>query len=784
MPQIILSAQGIAETSPDQALRNAGFTVVQAAAGDILPLASEKRPTLILLPLPLPLADSFDLCRRLKADPRTAAIPVLHFSHGDFYPQSLDSGADGYVPADVPPESLAAVIRALIRSSASARLQVEPALRESEKIYRAIGESIDYGVWICTPDGRNTYVSDSFLRLVGLTQEQFSGLEWRDALRPDDVEPTLAAWQECVRTQGRWDMEHRVRGADGTWHDILSRGAPVRDERGEVLCFAGINLDISRLKRVEESLRESERRVYARVAELEAIMDAAPAAIFIAHDPGCRHISGNRMAYNLLRAQPGANLSKSGPDDTRLDHCRFVRDGLEIQPAHLPVQVAASTGQAVRNCEIEAVFEDGASLNLLGDAVPMLDENGRSRGAVGVLLDITERERAHQRLRQAQKLESLGLLAGGLAHDFNNLLVGVIGNASLAHGMLPPLHPVADLLTRIIKAGEQAAALTRQMLAYAGKGGSAVEPVNLSEVASEVTELVQPSIPNKVTLHFHLDPAIPPIPADRGQLHQVFMNLLLNAAEAIGNDAGSIQVKTGILEIDELYIRGIPNLTGADLHPGAYVYLEMRDTGCGMDEETMAKIFDPFFSTKFTGRGLGLAAVSGILRKHHAAIRVGSRPGEGSVFTVLFPAAQPRPEPSAALAPLVPSISGNGTTILLVDDEELIRQMGTRALEQCGYKVLVAQSGLAAINLFKRHPGGISLVILDLTMPGMSGAETLPELRKIRPGVNVIVSSGYSEDVTLASLQGQSVNGFLQKPYTATRLLEHVAEALAAKSTG
>jgi len=396
-----------------------------------------------------------------------------------------------------------------------------------------------------------------------------------------------------------------------------------------------------------------------------------------------------------------------------------------------------------------------------------------SRFAMALITDITERKKSEDRLWQAQKLESITLLAGGVAHDFNNLLVGVIGNASLAREILPP-GKALELLEGVIKSGEQLAHLTRQMLAYSGKGRFVVEPLDLSGLIPEISELVQPSIPKKIELNFELEPHLPPIVADRGQIQQIFMNLVINAAEAIGRDAGVISVKTGLQVIDEAYIWRNPEVT--ELHPGEFVYLEIRDNGCGIDETTKAKIFDPFYSTKFTGRGLGLAAVSGIVRGHKGAITVRSRPGKGSCFTVLFPVT----EHAIAVSPVAThetNLLGSGT-VLVVDDEELVRGVAKSILEQYGYHVLLADSGLAALDVFKRHPENITAVILDLSMPEMDGKEALLGLQKIRPSVKVVMASGYSESEVMKLFPGQHVSGFLQKPFTSTQLAETLKRAL------
>jgi CheY-like chemotaxis protein len=252
------------------------------------------------------------------------------------------------------------------------------------------------------------------------------------------------------------------------------------------------------------------------------------------------------------------------------------------------------------------------------------------------------------------------------------------------------------------------------------------------------------------------------------------MNLVINAGEAIGNHDGLITVRTRARRIDDRYIQTHPE--AAELLPGEYVALQVRDTGCGMDGATKAKVFDPFFSTKFTGRGLGLAAVAGIVRSHKGAIIVSSHPGKGSIFDVLLPAvARPARWPSEPAPRVAPEGSG---VVLVIDDEPVVRQIAKRALERHGYSVLLAYDGLAAIHVFKRHPGKIDLAILDLSMPGMSGEETLPELRKIRPEVKVLVSSGYSESEAMTLFQGQQVYGFLQKPYTPARIAEMVKLAM------
>ncbi|MEX2264040.1 MAG: response regulator [Bryobacteraceae bacterium] len=393
---------------------------------------------------------------------------------------------------------------------------------------------------------------------------------------------------------------------------------------------------------------------------------------------------------------------------------------------------------------------------------------------VGTAMDVTERKQLDERLQQAAKLESLGLLAGGVAHDFNNLLVGILGNASLAFETIPSSNPARAMLRDAIDASERASHLTRQMLAYAGKGRFLIEPVDLSALVRDISKLVQTSIPKSVQLRLELQDALPCIEADASQLQQLIMNLVINGAEAIGeNNTGTVLVTTAEHEIDKAYI--LTTQIASEVGPGTYVVLEVHDTGCGMDQATVSKIFDPFFTTKFTGRGLGLAAAQGIVRGHKGAIKVYSTPGKGTSFKVLFPATadtpNKRPRPGAI------ALTGSGT-ILVVDDEPMVRNAVKSMLERYGYEAVLAENGQEAVDLFRVLAEKISVVLLDMTMPVMGGEEALRQLKLIRPDVPVILSSGYNEVETIRRFTGKGLAGFIQKPYSATTLAEKIKTVL------
>jgi two-component system cell cycle sensor histidine kinase/response regulator CckA len=431
-------------------------------------------------------------------------------------------------------------------------------------------------------------------------------------------------------------------------------------------------------------------------------------------------------------------------------------------------------GERVDHSETVRVRKDGRRIDVSLSISPIRDQDGIVRGVSHVARDISERKALESQLLQTQKLESLGVLAGGVAHDFNNLLTGILGNASLVADSLAASDPNRRILEECVNAAERAAHLTRQLLAYAGKGQFVIEAVNLSSLVKEISTLVQTSIPRKVQVRLELQPGVPAIEADTGQLQQVIMNLVINAAEAIGDNVGLVVVKTGEQEVTESYSSTV--WRNAELWPGRYVTLEVHDNGCGMDEATLQRIFDPFFTTKFTGRGLGLAAVSGIMRAHKGAMKVYSAPGKGTVFKLLFPATgvvrtPPSPE-------MLPSDAQGSGTILVVDDEQIVRDTARNTLERYGYRILMTRDGREAIELFREVPDDIALVLLDLTMPYMNGEEVLRELQAIRPPVRVLLSSGFNEVEAVRRFTGKGLAGFIQKPYTSMALAEKIKQVL------
>jgi PAS domain S-box-containing protein len=389
-------------------------------------------------------------------------------------------------------------------------------------------------------------------------------------------------------------------------------------------------------------------------------------------------------------------------------------------------------------------------------------------GGVAFVVDMTDRKRAEReqaqlqaQLREVQKLESLGLLAGGIAHDFNNILTPILGAASSALLTIPIEHPAHRDLELVISAAQRAASLTRQMLAYSGKAHVEIRTIDLSAHVREITSLLETAVPKKVQLRLELGPDLPAIDADVAQIQQVVMNLVINGAEAIGDQPGTVLVSTGKQRLDDTYAS---SLFAADRLPaGDYVFLEVHDTGHGMDEATRQKIFDPFFTTKFTGRGLGLAAVAGIVRSHRGAIDVHSSSDRGTTFKVFFPAAaQSAPPPQRAS---LLDYRGSGL-VLIIDDDSSVRRAARRMLEYFGFSVIEAEDGQAGARAFEAQASEIVLVIVDMTMPKMNGEETFRALRRVRDDVSVILTSGYSEIETTRRFTSKGLAGFLEKPFT------------------
>jgi signal transduction histidine kinase/ActR/RegA family two-component response regulator len=386
-----------------------------------------------------------------------------------------------------------------------------------------------------------------------------------------------------------------------------------------------------------------------------------------------------------------------------------------------------------------------------------------------------EQRKTEESLRNTQRIESLGVLAGGIAHDFNNLLAAVLGNLNLAQMRLEPDNPAQRPLGQAEKAVHRATELTRQMLAYSGRSHFVVKPLNLNLTVQEMSHLLHVTLSKKTTLKLDLAPELPPVMADVAQLQQVVLNLVTNAAEAIGTQEGTISLRTHAKDLEGSALEALcPN---QGLEAGPYAILEVTDTGCGMEPEVLERIFDPFYTTKLTGHGLGLSAMHGILKIHRAGIHIQSEPDAGTTFKILFPATE-ETLPGALNVGFGPKQTFQGLA-LVADDEPMVLEFAAAALESMGFDVILARDGAEAVARFQENPEGIRLAILDLTMPRMDGLEAFAELRRLRPALPVILSSGYDADATAHRLMDQGQAWFLPKPYPMSEFRRVVCKAMA-----
>jgi PAS domain S-box-containing protein len=402
--------------------------------------------------------------------------------------------------------------------------------------------------------------------------------------------------------------------------------------------------------------------------------------------------------------------------------------------------------------ELVETARDGRRIAVESRRVLVRGEHGAPASMLKINRDITARKRAEERVREAERAESVALLAGSIAHDFNNILTSISGNIELALEEMCPSCQVGNVLDIALESVQRAASLTNQLLAYSGKGAFARTPVSVSDAVQEAVERLRSSAPKQVEIRAELAAGVPPVPMDPGQMQLVLGNVILNGVEAIGEKPGRVTVRTG-----------------AD---AGGVRIEISDTGCGMDEETKKRIFEPFFTTKFFGRGLGLAAVQGIVKAMNGTIGVESAPGAGTRVEILVPLERTHAAPPQIVAERAGAPVGRG--VLIVDDEPSIRKMAGTFLKKRGVTVFEAGSGKQAIERMREHGSEIGAVLLDMTMPEMNGHEALPAIRELSPGVRVIVSSGYSDADVKLHFSDLAVDGFLPKPYSAERLLELV----------
>ena len=651
----------------------------------------------------------------------------------------------------------AAVLIAVLRRDLEQRRIVERQLREQSELRRMIFDHAPGGIALSGLDNRLVEVNEAYCRMLGYRRDELLQMTFLQITHPEDLQKTKSNSLKALSESGEAPtLEKRYVRKDGSIVHVQIRVGLVRDTAGQPLYFVGQVTDVTERRLVESALVERQKQLATVLAHAPVILFAIDAAGVFTVCEGAGLTSANRP--------PSEAVGQSAFDRyaARPDLLGDIRRALAGESFTVQREING------------VVFE--------ARCMPQREPDGRISGMIGLAIDISdrmavarEREKIEGKLLEVQKLESLGVLAGGIAHDFNNLLTAIMGNANLARLALPPASTAINNLAQIEHASQQAAALCQQLLAYAGRGRLDPRPLGLNALVRETADLLRLSAGSQAQLRFNLAPELPGVMADSAQVRQVLLNIVQNAADAIGRREGSIEVATRTLVVDEAWLAEAS--TGQQLSPGKYVCLEIVDTGPGLDPATRARIFEPFFSTKGSGRGLGLAAALGIMRSHHGALRVVSEPGRGATFTLAFPIHDAPTAPAAAPG-AAPGRSWRGSgTVLVVDDEESVRATAAQMIAFYGFTVKQAESGQQAIEFLRQRVSRFDLVLLDLTMPGMDGFATFTALRQLQPDQRIVVFSGYSAQDAKQRFAGQNLNGFLQKPFSADSLREALRAA-------
>jgi len=644
--------------------------------------------------------------------------------------------------------------------------QQKPGYKEALDLYTHIVNSSDDFMNIVDRNYCYVAVSDPLCRAFQRSRETLVGKSVAEIWGVDQFEAggIRNRLDHCLAgNQLEHEFEFSFLDKGLRWYN--SRFTPYRDQHGCVTHAVVISHDVTERVEAAQALQESRDR-------LEFLLHSAPVVLYSrkAEKPWSLNFVSQNIRQHL------------GYDEQELlQDCDVWAQRLhEEDRAQLSGALESLCEKGRSKLEYRVRTELGSYRWLCDEMVLIRSEKDDADEIVGYWSDITGRIEAEQdrvrlqtQLEHSQRLDSLGVLAGGIAHDFNNILAAIMGNASLAEFELQSSPQNArKYIDRVVLSSEKAAELCRQMLAYSGKGSFDIKPVNLTQMVEETHRLLEVSIPKQVSLVFDLDRSLPSVDADATQMQQIIMNLVINAADAIGEKKGLIRIETGCIQADTSCLSN--TYLDHDLSEGRCVYLDVADTGCGMDEQTLTNIFEPFFTTKFAGRGLGMSAVLGIIRSHHGAIKVDSTVGKGTTFRLLLPAHSG--EVTAAVEKKDDSQSRCSGTVLLVDDDEDVCISIAVILKSMGYDVLTASDGMKAVEVYRKHGSEITVVLMDMAMPNLDGKACYAELKKINHNVKVILSSGYSE--ASAGEWSAGLCGFIQKPYRPEALKSMLQQAM------
>ncbi len=635
--------------------------------------------------------------------------------------------------------------------------RAEATLRESESRLQMATQAANVGLWDWDFASNRVYFSTEWKRQLGFAPHEVSDqvTEWSSRLHPDDYGPTVAK-VEAYRANPRlgYNAEYRMRHKDGAYRWLQARAQMFPDAAGRPLRMLGCHLDITEHKRAEQELHDSNQK-------LRTLIQVSPLAI-VALDAGDMVLMWNPAAEQIFGWTSAEVLGRPAPfvpDENRANFRALLDAGLK--------------GESRSAVEVKCLRRNRSQVDVSLWTVPLRDNEGNISSLLGFIADNTERRSLEEQFRQSQKMEAVGQLAGGVAHDFNNMLTIISGYCEILLATLDERDPSVEMLTEIRKAGERSATLTRQLLAFSRKQVLEPRVIELNTVVDGCESMLQRVVGEDVDLKTALRPGLDRLNADPGQIEHVLMNLVVNARDAMPQ-GGKITVETDNVTLDATFCH-----LHAEVAPGPYVMLAVSDTGCGMDQATRERVFEPFFSTKEKGKGtgLGLSIVYGVVKQSGGHLFVYSEVGVGTTFKIYLPAVS-TPATAAHPPQARKAMPAGSETILLVEDEDGVRALTRHILESCGYTVLEADSGVAAIRIAERHHGPIDLIVTDVVMPELGGRQAAERVALLVPTIKVLYLSGYTDDAIVRHGVLVSETQFLQKPFTPSTLALKVRKVL------
>ncbi len=631
-------------------------------------------------------------------------------------------------------------------------------LFEREELFQLIGENVADMIAVVDMEGNRLYNSPSYYKVLGYSAEDLKSSSSFDQIHPDDRNRVREAAAEAQRTGVGRPLEYRIRHKDGSWRVLESTASVIRSSAGEPERLVIVNRDITERKQAVESLRLSE-------SSFRSMIEDAPYGIFRAGTDG-----------KLLRANPALQKMLGYERLDELLKTNLDRDIFRNLSDFHKVNELLNSASEFKEVEVELKRRDGAPITVRCTGIRVKEEHQGVPCFDVFAEDITERRVLERQLRMAGKMEAVGRLSGGIAHDFNNLLGVIIGYSQVLKRKLDPGSALVEHAEEIEKAGQRAASLTRQLLAFSRQQILTPAVLNLNDLVADMTKMLPRLLGEDIAVNTSLCPDLGMVKADQGQIEQVIMNLAVNARDAMP-EGGKLRIETANVELDQAYA-----WQHAGAKPGYYIMLAVIDAGAGIDAETLAHIFEPFFTTKEVGKGtgLGLATVYGVVKQSGGYIWVDSEPKKGSSFQIFLPRVEEPACTITATTPLVETIGGS-ETILLVEDAEPLRKLTQSFLESHGFRVLVAQNGDEAIQVEAQHSGKINLLLTDVVMPGMNGRVLSERLLPKQPGMRVLYISGYTDSFIAGHGVLERGMVLLHKPFTEDALIRKVREVLDTK---